>query len=173
MYPPSTGEIRFDGARISRTGDGALADFRRRWVGYVPQSPALLEDLTLLENVVAPHVFLETSMRELKERALALLDRLGLRGKSGVKPPELSGEEKKLAVTVRALVKEPHFLFADEPVAALNNGSAAAVLALFSELQARGSAVVAANRTPLSIKPAPRTYKLLGGRIVEIRGGKY
>jgi ABC-type lipoprotein export system ATPase subunit len=169
---PTAGEILWNGVRLTRAGDVSLADFRKRCVGYIPQVPALLEDLTLLENVMAPHVFLEIRVGELRDRATDLIERLGLRAKSRFKPSQLSEDEKKMTMTARALAKDPPFLFADEPFTVLNNGSAARVVTLFSELQAKGSAVVAASRTPLSLKPAPSAYKLLDGRMVDIRRGR-
>jgi putative ABC transport system ATP-binding protein len=172
ITPPTGGEIVCNGVRLTRAADIELARFRGLFVGYIPQAPALLEDLTVLENVIIPHAFLSRSVGELRNRAIRLLDRLGLRAKSELKPPELSGGEKKKVMTARALAKDPLFLFADEPVAGLDDGSASAVLGLFSELQSRGSAVIIATNTPLYLKPAPSTYKLSEGRIVEYRRGK-
>ena len=166
---PTAGEIAFNGFRLTRAADRELARFRELHVGYIPQSPALLEHLTLLENVILPHAFFQRNVTELRRKAITLLDILGLRAKTGLKPPELSGSDNKKAMTARALIKDPLFLFADEPVAELDDGSAAAVLGLFSELRTKGSALVMATRAPFSLKPVPNTYKLSGGRIVEIR----
>lgn len=172
IISPTGGEIACDGVSLAGAADIELARFRELKVGYIPQTPALLEDLTLLENVILPNAFLARKVQELKSRAIRLLDCLGLRAKSGVKPPELSGNEKKKLMTARALVKDPPFLFADEPVAGLDDRSASAVLGLFSELQTRGSAVVIATNATLFLKPAPSTYRLSEGRIVEYRRGK-
>jgi putative ABC transport system ATP-binding protein len=172
ITPPSSGEIVFNRIHLTRATDTELARFRELHVGYIPQAPVLIGDLTLFENVVLPHAFLKRSVKELKDRANRLLDGLGLRTKSGFKPRELSGGEKKKAMTARALVKDPLFLFADEPVSELDDGSAATVLGLFSELQRKGSAVVIATHSPLLLKPVPSTYTLSGGRIVEYRRGR-
>jgi putative ABC transport system ATP-binding protein len=173
MMEPTGGQILCDGVRLTGAADAYLARFRERTVGYVPQHPALLEDLTVIENVILPHaLFAGRSVTDLRHRAFALLDRLGLREKSGVKTRELAGSDRKKLMTARALVKEPPFLFADDPVGGLDERSASAVMGLFSELQTRGSAVVIAANVPLLLKPAPSSYKLSEGRVVEYRRGK-
>jgi putative ABC transport system ATP-binding protein len=173
MITPTGGEIVCDGFRLTGAVDAELARFRERKVGYIPQSSVLLEDLTVIENVILPHaVFSERSVTELRRSAIKLLESLSLREKSGVKTRELSGSDKKKLMTARALVKEPLYLFADDPVDGLDDRSASAVVGLFMELQARGSAVVIATNTPLYLKPAPSFYRLSEGRIVEYRRGK-
>jgi putative ABC transport system ATP-binding protein len=129
--------------------------------------------MTILENILSPNVFLKKSIKQLKEHALELLEQLNLLGKEGFKPGELSGGENKKAMIVRALLKRPRFLFADEPVSELDNGSAQRVLDLFHELQRDGSAVVIASHKPITLKYKADLYSLENGQFQEYkRGGK-
>ena len=166
ISPPTEGEMAFDRVHLPGAAETELSLFRERYVGFIPQSTLLIGELTLLENILAPHVFLGGRARELKPRALVLLERLGLGGKAGFLPRELSEGEKKKGMAARALLKEPLYLFGDEPVAHLDEDSARSVLGLFWELRRKGSAVVLAAHGLSRLEECMTVYELLRGEVV-------
>jgi ABC-type lipoprotein export system ATPase subunit len=170
---PTYGEIVLNNIHGSRALDREITRFRERYIGYVPQQVLLIKDLTILENVLYPNLFGEARRSVLKKRALWLMERLGIAYKRSAKPHELSGGEKKKAMIVRALIKNPAYVLADEPVAELDRDSAADILKLFYEYNKRGSALLIASHKKLQMKKQCDVYLLHQGQIVEYaRGGR-
>ena len=136
---PTAGEVHYRGRRITGLGQEAAAKVRNREFGFVFQSFHLLPDFTALENVMMParigHGSLQW-MREaanVKERAVRLLDRVGLGARLGHVPSRLSGGEKQRVALARALINEPSVVFCDEPTGNLDSKTADEIFALISQ----------------------------------------
>jgi putative ABC transport system ATP-binding protein len=171
IIKPTRGELIFHNLHYSQAHDNAISLYREQNIGYIPQNTLLMKDLTALENILSPNVFLKKSIKQLKEYARMLLKELNLLGKEGFKPGELSGGENKKVMIVRAILKRPKFLFADEPVSELDKGTARLVLNLFNELYENGSAVVIASHKPITIKYKADLYTMKSGQFQEYKRG--
>jgi putative ABC transport system ATP-binding protein len=168
---PTQGEIIFHNLHLSQSPDRSISLFREQRIGYIPQNTLLINDLTALENILSPNVFLKRSIRRQKEHALRLLEQLNLLGKERFKPGALSGGENKKVMIVRALLKRPSFLFADEPISELDDDSARRVLDLFNELYKNGSAIVIASHKPITLGFKADFYTMKFGQFHDYKRG--
>ena len=139
---PTSGSYLFDGEDVGSFGDDELASFRRRRIGFVFQSFQLLPRLTALQNVELPMIYAGLEPRERRERAAAMLDRVGLGPRKGHRPTQLSGGQQQRVAIARALANSPDLLLADEPTGALDTQTGLEVLALFKELNAGGLTLI-------------------------------
>lgn len=147
---PDAGEVRLGGVSTRTASDEALAALRNRTVGFVFQFHHLLKEFSALENVMMPLRIAEVPVAEARERAAALLARVGLAARAHHRPAELSGGEQQRAAVARALAADPPLLLADEPSGNLDHQNAERLHALFAELTAElavGVVVVTHNRS--------------------------
>ena len=130
---PDAGSIEFDGMDLLGMDAKATAAFRNRKIGFVFQLHHLLPQCTVLENVLVP-TLVNKEAGDASERALRLLERVGLMDRLSHRPGQLSGGECQRVAVVRALINQPRLLLADEPTGALNRESADALVELLLEL---------------------------------------
>lgn len=131
---PTNGEIVIDEVDVSKLSDHEKTLFRLQRLGYVFQEYALIFELTALENVLLPAFALNGSKRDYKDRAIEMLDKVGLKERVDHRPNELSGGEQQRVAIARALINNPKILFADEPTANLDTNSSKEILELFKKL---------------------------------------
>ena len=162
---PDTGRYRLARDEISALDDDAASDVRNRRIGFVFQSFHLLPRLTVLENVLLPQRYARHADPGAAERAVALLERIGLGQRIGHLPGQLSGGQLQRAAIARALLNQPALLLADEPTGNLDSRSAADVLELLRELHAGGQTLVLVTHDPVIAAGAQRTIHLRDGRI--------
>ncbi|MBO0935114.1 ABC transporter ATP-binding protein [Fibrella sp. HMF5335] len=140
---PSEGSVSVNGIRIDRLSERALASWRGRTVGVVFQFFQLLPTLTILENVLLPMDFCQTYPRhERKQRALQLLEQVGIGDQANKLPSALSGGQQQRAAIARALANDPPILVADEPTGNLDSQTATAIFQLFQALALAGKTVI-------------------------------
>lgn len=135
LLPSDRGSIHFAGKEISSLSSNQLADFRNRNIGFVFQFHHLLPEFNALENVCIPAFLQGLSKKEAEQKALPLLERLGLQHRILHKPSELSGGEQQRLATARALINHPRVIFADEPSGNLDTNNANELHQLFFELR--------------------------------------
>ena len=128
---PTGGKIYLNGADIYKLSDGRLANLRNRQIGFVFQFFHLLPEFSLLENVSLPAMILG---RANTQRALSLLERVGLGNRINHRPDQLSGGEMQRAAIARALINKPEIVFADEPTGNLDRDNSMSVMNLIKEL---------------------------------------
>jgi ABC-type lipoprotein export system ATPase subunit len=138
----SGGELWFHGRRIGQLGERALAEMRRKEVGFVFQAFHLMEELTAQENVELPALLTGVPPRAARRRARDLLDRVGVGDRIGHLPSALSGGQRQRVAIARALVNEPVLVLADEPTGNLDSAATLDVLRIFEELHAAGQTLV-------------------------------
>lgn len=130
---PTTGTITIDGQNPFALDPAAIADFRNRRIGFVFQDHCLLPQCSVLENVLVPTLVAGRDPG-VHDRALRLIERVGLSARIGHRPAQLSGGEKQRVAIARALVRQPHLVLCDEPTGNLDADTAASVASLLLEL---------------------------------------
>ena len=165
LEPPTAGRVTLDGADPFALDPRALAAFRNTRVGFVFQDHLLLPQCTVLENVLVPTLVGDPDA-EAPERAVELIDQVGLRGRIDHRPAELSGGERQRAALARALIRQPPLLLCDEPTGNLDHDSAAAVAELLFALHRRQKTilVIVSHNAGLAGRCAIR-YRLSGQRL--------
>jgi len=131
---PTSGEVILDGVNLNSVNSTKLAQLRNQSLGFIYQSHHLLGEFTVLENVAMPLLIADLSVKEAKQRATALLERVGLGHRIEHKPGELSGGERQRAAIARALINKPKVILADEPTGNLDSKTADSVYQLMLEL---------------------------------------
>ena len=134
---PDIGEILLDDQRVDRLTGNALARFRNTHIGFVFQFHHLLPEFTALENVCIPGWIAGGIKKKVEEHAAGLLQQLGLAGRLGNKPHQLSGGEQQRVAVARALINNPSIVMADEPTGNLDSENGRELHKLFLELRDR------------------------------------
>ncbi|ADL46983.1 ABC transporter ATP-binding protein [Micromonospora aurantiaca (nom. illeg.)] len=166
---PDAGTVTVAGTRLEKLGEAASARFRRAHVGLVFQFFNLLDDLTVLDNVLLPAQLAGAPARAAREHAASLLDSLGIARHAHAYPGRLSGGERQRVAVARALINRPALLLADEPTGALDTASGEDVRRLLDELHRSGQTIVLVTHDlRLAEASAGRTIRLRDGRI-EVR----
>jgi len=129
------GSVIINGVDVTLLGQKDLAKFRNQHLGFVFQFHQLLPEFTALENVMIPGMIAGKNNKELKERAIELLDYLGLKDRADHKPSELSGGEKQRVAVARALINDPQVILADEPSGSLDTQNKSELHQLFFDLR--------------------------------------
>ncbi len=135
---PSAGSYQLDGINVSHLDDTALSDIRGRRIGFVFQSFNLISELTIEENVEVPLFYQGVGPAQRRERAIKMLQRVGLGDRLSHRPTELSGGQQQRAAIARSLVVKPAMLLADEPTGNLDSATGSSILALLDELHQEG-----------------------------------
>ncbi|MBM4157081.1 MAG: ABC transporter ATP-binding protein [Lentisphaerae bacterium] len=162
---PTSGAVLLEGRDLASLPDDDLARVRNRSIGFVFQQHHLLPQLTVLENVLLP-VLADRAAGLPVDRAMALLDRVGLGPRVGHRPAQLSGGECQRVAVVRALVNTPRLVLADEPTGALDARTAAALGDLLVDLnRAEGVALVTVTHSPALAARMGRRLRLDGGAL--------
>ena len=164
---PSQGQVLMAGRPLHLMNENELAQWRGGNVGIVFQFFQLLPTLTALENVILPMDFLNSYGNKRCERALSLLERVGLRARAEHLPSELSGGEQQRVAIARALANDPPIIIADEPTGNLDTATGEHVMRLLSELSHQGKSVVFVTHDAALAAQAQRVIRVQDGHIVE------
>jgi len=165
---PTSGTVRFRGADVFKMGDGDLASFRNRSIGFVFQFHHLLPEFSALENVMMPALIGGMRKDEAESLASALLSDVGLAGRLSHKPGELSGGEQQRVAIARALVLSPALLLADEPTGNLDGKTSEEVHDLLAEIQRKtGLTLIIVTHNERLAARMGKTIRLVDGRIQE------
>lgn len=134
---PTSGEVIFKGQSLNSMSSSAKSELRNRELGFIYQFHHLLPDFTALENVAMPLLIGKKKSGEVQERAMAMLEAVGLQHRSHHRPSELSGGERQRVAIARALVNNPSLVLADEPTGNLDQRNADSIFELLGELNVR------------------------------------
>jgi putative ABC transport system ATP-binding protein len=160
---PTGGTYALEGRQVEKLTGADLAAIRNEKVGFVFQQYNLLPKASISRNVELPMLYAGVPRRERRQRALELLERVGIPDKANTLPGALSGGQRQRVAIARALANRPALLLADEPTGALDSKTGQEVLALFRELHAQGNTVLLVTHDP--------TIAGMAGRRVELRDG--
>jgi putative ABC transport system ATP-binding protein len=165
---PTSGELVIAGREIGKLADDALTLFRRRHIGLVFQFFNLLPTLDALDNVLLPVMMERRPARTDRERALALLDEVGMTSRATHRTHQLSGGELQRVAIARALVLDPPLLLADEPTGNLDSVTARVTLNLLRSLCDRsGKTIVMVTHDEAAARVADRVLTMHDGRLHE------
>jgi putative ABC transport system ATP-binding protein len=163
---PTGGTYALDGRQVEKLSGADLAAIRNEKIGFVFQQYNLLPKATILRNVELPMLYAGVARRERRQRALELLEKVGIPDKANVLPAQLSGGQRQRVAIARALANRPALLLADEPTGALDTKTGEEVLALFRELHEQGNTVVLVTHDPGIAARAERRVELRDGLIL-------
>jgi putative ABC transport system ATP-binding protein len=163
---PTGGTYELDGVRVEGLSGSELAAIRNEKIGFVFQQYNLLPKATILRNVELPMLYAGVPRKERRERALQLLEKVGIPDKAGVLPGQLSGGQRQRVAIARALANRPALLLADEPTGALDTKTGEEVLGLFRELHAHGNTVLLVTHDPGIAARADRRVELRDGLLL-------
>ena len=163
---PDAGTVQIDGTVVSRMKEKELSAFRNKNIGFVFQFHQLLPEFTALENVMIPALIAGVSSKEANDRAMKILDFMGLVDRASHKPNELSGGEKQRVAVARALINDPAVILADEPSGSLDTHNKEDLHQLFFDLRDRlGQTFVIVTHDEGLAKITDRTVHMVDGMI--------
>jgi putative ABC transport system ATP-binding protein len=164
---PTGGEISINGDQLNSMDENDLAVFRRETVGFVFQAFNLIQTFTALENVSFPMRFMNIPPKVRHEKAMAIMDEIGIADRAGHKPAELSGGEQQRVAIARSLVNDPILILADEPTGNLDSASGWIIMETLSKLNQDGRTVIVVTHDPRMGQFTNQLIYLLDGKTVD------
>ena len=169
---PSSGRVLLEGVDLATLGDDALAEIRRRRIGFVFQRYNLLPELSLAENVALPLVLDGAPEARCRDAARQALEAVGMVHRADHRPDALSGGEQQRGAVARALVTDPAIVLADEPTGALDSVNSGVVLELLQRLvRDRRQTVILVTHDPGIAAAAGRVVRMKDGLVAAITPG--
>ncbi len=163
---PSAGEVIVTGRQVNRMSENELAEWRGDHVGIIFQFFQMLPSLSLLQNVILPMDFARKySSREREERAMHLLETVGLADQVNKLPGQVSGGQQQRAAIARALANDPELVVADEPTGNLDSRTTADVFRLFNDLVDQGKTLLMVTHDKELSRQVPRVIEIIDGNI--------
>ena len=167
LLTPTQGKILVDNEDITAYSDGWKAVFRRENMGFVFQHINLLPNLNALDNVMIPLLSHDVNPAQHKERALQLLEKLGIAERADFEVEQLSGGQQQRVAVARALITKPKIIIADEPLTFVDEESAKTITDFLEKLRDEGKTILISTHVSNLSKLADRSYTMKAGKIIE------
>lgn len=167
----SLGTYLFEDEDISEMNDDALSDLRLNKIGFVFQNFNLLSSETAQENVALPLIYAGIDKEKRNQRAINVLNKVGLQDRISFKPSQLSGGQKQRVAIARAIINNPKILLADEPTGALDQASGKQVMELFKSLNDEGVTIIMITHDANVASHAKKIFHIIDGEIIENKQG--
>ena len=162
-----SGNLKIDGIEVSTLRDGKLAKLRNEKIGFVMQDFSLLEQKTVLMNVMLPLYFNNKyNFSSMKKIAMEMLQRVGIAEQANKKANQLSGGQKQRVAIARAIVNDPSFILADEPTGALDTKTSAEIIELFKNLNEDGKTIIIITHDRGIAQACQRKIEISDGKII-------
>lgn len=162
---PDDGNYHLLEKEVARLDDAELSRIRNEYIGFVFQSFHLLPRLTALDNVMLPLRYSETDLAVAKEKAMDLLDKLGLTDRLDHKPNQLSGGQRQRVAIARSMINDPPLLLADEPTGNLDSRTSEEIMQLFTDINQRGQTILMVTHEDEIAAHARRLIRMRDGKI--------
>jgi len=169
---PSSGTVKFNDRDLAELNDRELSDMRNSEIGFIFQLHYLLPQCTVLENVLIPTLAKKRTKeaKQAEQRAMGLLEMVGLQSKINHRPGELSGGERQRVAVARALINEPGLLLADEPTGSLDRENSENIAELLVQLNRKyGVTLILVTHSEHLAGRMARTMKLSDGLLEDVR----
>ncbi len=163
---PDSGDYYFNGKLVNSLSENQLTGLRRGNMGFIFQNYNLVEELSVIENVELPLIFMGVKRKERRERAMGILEQLKIGHRSRHHPPQLSGGQQQRVAFARAVVNDPVLLLADEPTGNLDSGNSTLMMELLDDHNRRGGTIVMVTHSLKDASYAHRIINLRDGAIV-------
>lgn len=160
------GSYIIDGTDVHSLSDNKLAKIRNEKVGIVMQDFALIDEYSVIENVMIPLNFSKKKLGKAKELAMKALERVGIANLAKKPVSKLSGGQKQRVAIARAIVNDPSFILADEPTGALDTKTSSEIMELFTELNKSGKTVIIITHDLTVADKCKRKVEISDGRII-------
>ena len=160
---PSSGQYRLEGMEVSKLNDDQLAEIRNKKIGFIFQSFNLLPRTTAAANVELPLIY--SGSRNRRQKALQVLESVGLARRASHRPSELAGGEQQRVAIARALVNNPSLILADEPTGNLDTQTSKEIMSLLVQLNGQGITIILVTHEPDIAAYTQRTIRIRDGQI--------
>ncbi|HEX8350489.1 MAG TPA: ABC transporter ATP-binding protein [Hymenobacter sp.] len=163
---PDGGSLKFAGTEIAHYNERKRADLRKRNLGFVFQSFNLIDELTVVENVELPLIYLGVSAAERKQKVDKVLEKMQIMHRRNHFPQQLSGGQQQRVAVARAVINSPRLILADEPTGNLDSSNGNEVMELLTELNEAGTTIIMVTHSEHDARYAHRVIRLLDGEVV-------
>nr|WP_299343394.1 ABC transporter ATP-binding protein [Allomuricauda sp.] len=167
MDDPTEGTIKIDGIALDSSNEQKMSSFRRNKIGFVFQDHNLISSLTLKENILVAGYLSKESRKMVRERAHALMEKLGIAPLKNRYPTQVSGGQKQRCSIVRAMINQPDIIMADEPTGNLNSSTSTQVLDSLVKAKHKDQSIVMVTHDPKSACYGDRILFMRDGKIVD------
>ncbi|MDI9496488.1 MAG: ABC transporter ATP-binding protein [Bacillota bacterium] len=164
---PTSGKYFLDGIDIDKQSPDELSLIRNKKIGFVFQAFNLIPRTNVLRNVELPMIYAKVKSKQRREKALELLDKVGLSDRVNHMPNELSGGQKQRVAIARALANNPPIILADEPTGNLDTNASEEIMKIFKNLNREGTSIIVVTHEPEVAKYADRIIVFKDGCIIE------
>ncbi len=166
MDSPCQGKILLEGQELGKLSGGALTNIRLRRIGFIFQTFNLMPTLSALENIMLPMKLAGISKRSAREKALDLLESVGLKDRAKHIPAKMSGGQRQRVAIARALSNDPAIVLADEPTGNLDSISGEAIMELLEGLNKKGNTIIMVTHNDELAKRAGKVVRMKDGHII-------
>ena len=163
---PDSGDIYLNQQEVGHLNERSRAEIRKRNIGFVFQNFNLIDDLTVLENVELPLVYMGVKSGERKKRVEEVLEKMQIIHRRNHFPQQLSGGQQQRAAVARAVVNHPKLILADEPTGNLDSRNGAEVMQLLTTLNEQGTTIVMVTHSEHDARYAERNVRMLDGQVL-------
>jgi len=171
LVRPTAGRVLINGRDLSGLSDKEVSALRSHQLGFVFQFPSLLPPLTVIDNIMFPTTFVGDG-HNARDRALQILENLGLSDKADVFPKQLSAGEQKRVVIARSLINEPALILADEPTSDLDSKTETEVMTILRDINATGVTFLIVTHNLELVEFASRAFEMEHGVLKQIQSDR-
>lgn len=163
---PTEGTYLLDGTDVSRMQEDERTELRKGKLGFVFQSFNLIDELTVLENIELPLLYMNVPKKERRQKVKEVVERVAMSHRAGHFPAQLSGGQQQRVAIARAVISRPHIILADEPTGNLDSKHGKEVMELLKELHREGTTIIMVTHSLHDANYAERIINLFDGEIV-------